>query len=462
MLDIIQNNPFRILGVYADASAAEIKRNETKIRRFLEVGKSVSFPSDELGGGDIPARTTGSVDHALAEISLPQSKIKYACFWYNNGTTREIVNKSIDYYSHNQITDAINTFAQLLSSRVVFDEFVRSIDDTCSLSAEEVKEAYINILMEQLSSDEYRCLLDSKLANETICERINVRLIEVPANHIQSLIEACKKVEKGDNVALVSAAQKLWSDSQQDLKEIAEKIGQESSQYCNLRDSVVKQVLQSCINAVNSAQDNVLDKGGTTYRHVTKTAQQLILEISSIPVSSFLSQRIETNKSVINDLAEHAKERIDSEMVNDEHYCWYCGKLNASSNCKHNITMYKETRREYFPQRRVWFKTLTVGINRCEECKNHHEQLSDGCLKIGLLCLAPNIILLVILLAADATLWFMTLGFLVSILVAWGISASRTKSKCKELGIKAQDDVYDHPVIKYLIRDGWDDSKPTA
>lgn len=54
MIDIIQNNPFRILGVYSDASAAEIKRNETKIRRFLEVGKTATFPTDDLGNYPYP------------------------------------------------------------------------------------------------------------------------------------------------------------------------------------------------------------------------------------------------------------------------------------------------------------------------------------------------------------------------------------------------------------------------
>lgn len=462
MIEIIQNNPFRILGVYADASAAEIKRNETKIRRFLEVGKSVSFPTDELGNLSAPIRSTESVDRALADISLPLSKIMYACFWYNNGTVREVINKSVDFYAHNQITDAINAFVQLLSSRVVFDEFIHSIVDTCSFSADEVKETYVNVLMDQLSPEEQKCLLRSRLATDSLRESINARQIEAPAGRIQSLIDTCKKVEKVDTVAMVDAAQKLWSNSQPDLKAIAELIGQENPQYCVIRDSVVKQVLQSCINAVNTAQDNVLEKGGTTYRYVTKTAQQLTQEISVVPVSSFLSQRIESNLSIIKNLAEHTKDRIENEMISNEHYCWYCGKMKAENRFAYHLMMYKETNRSYFPTRRVWFKKLPVHINRCENCKNIHENLSDGAGKVFWICLSPNVILLICMLATDNSWAWTLVGILFSIITALAINSIRSDKRCQNMGIKEEGDYGGHPLINYLYKDGWQLSEPTA
>lgn len=46
MLSIIENNPFRILGVYSNAEQSEIIRNERKIRAYINVGKPVSMPSD--------------------------------------------------------------------------------------------------------------------------------------------------------------------------------------------------------------------------------------------------------------------------------------------------------------------------------------------------------------------------------------------------------------------------------
>ena len=42
----IYNNPFRILGVYANASIKDIKANEAKAKAFLNVGREVTYPCD--------------------------------------------------------------------------------------------------------------------------------------------------------------------------------------------------------------------------------------------------------------------------------------------------------------------------------------------------------------------------------------------------------------------------------
>ncbi len=462
MIDIIQNNPFRILGVYADASAADIKRNETKIRRFLEVNKQVSFPTDELGNLPAPIRTVEALDNALSEISLPQSKIKFACFWYCNNAVRDIVNKSIDGYANNSISDAINAFAQLLSSRVLFNEFTSSIDDTLNISPDEVSELYVNTLMEQLPEKDYPSILNSKLASDALREKLNSKQIAIPVEQIHSLIDACKKVEKGDNASLIDATKKLWEEARKLLEQISQKIGENSPQFGSIRESVVKQVLQSCITAVNAAQDNILEKGGATYRYVTKSAYQLIQEISSIPVSSFLSQRIETNLDVIKNLAEKAEDRIANETVGDEHYCWYCGKMKAEPRFKYGFTMYKETYRSYFPRRQVQYKKLPVFINRCEDCRNIHENLSDGAWKTTLLCLAPNIILLICLLATDHSWAWTLLGVLFSFVIALAINNVKSSNRCKKMGIREEEDFYEHPLVKYLYKEGWQLSEPSA
>ena len=82
MLNIISNNPFRILGVYSDASKMEILANAGKLKAFAKVNKSLSFPLDNTDAlGDI-IRTESSIDNALSSIQNETEKIKYALFWY--------------------------------------------------------------------------------------------------------------------------------------------------------------------------------------------------------------------------------------------------------------------------------------------------------------------------------------------------------------------------------------------
>ena len=49
MLKGIQNNPFRVLGVYANSPKKDAVANKGKISAFLKVGKEVTFPLDLQG-----------------------------------------------------------------------------------------------------------------------------------------------------------------------------------------------------------------------------------------------------------------------------------------------------------------------------------------------------------------------------------------------------------------------------
>ncbi len=45
-MDIINDNPYRLLGVYANSPTKERVANESKLRAFLKVGKQMALPLD--------------------------------------------------------------------------------------------------------------------------------------------------------------------------------------------------------------------------------------------------------------------------------------------------------------------------------------------------------------------------------------------------------------------------------
>ena len=69
-MKVIQDNPYRLLGVYANSPAKERVANMRRLTAFMKVGKQVSFPLDlpMLGGA---TRT----DETIAEAEL--NNIKY-------------------------------------------------------------------------------------------------------------------------------------------------------------------------------------------------------------------------------------------------------------------------------------------------------------------------------------------------------------------------------------------------
>lgn len=82
-MKILDDNPYRILGVYSNSSTKDRLANFRRMEAFLKVGKPVSCPLD-LPPHLLPlvGRTESVVADADARLSLPKDQIRYAQFWF--------------------------------------------------------------------------------------------------------------------------------------------------------------------------------------------------------------------------------------------------------------------------------------------------------------------------------------------------------------------------------------------
>ncbi|MBP5502358.1 MAG: hypothetical protein J6Y24_06180 [Bacteroidales bacterium] len=85
--EIVLNNPFRVLGVYANSSYREIVATISKATKFMEVGKKVDYPLDLPRVKNLKVKSNFShsledLDNALAMISNSEERLKYAQFWF--------------------------------------------------------------------------------------------------------------------------------------------------------------------------------------------------------------------------------------------------------------------------------------------------------------------------------------------------------------------------------------------
>ncbi len=79
-MEIINNNPYRLLGVYTTSPQKEVVANQGKIKAFLNVGKAVAFPLDLNGILPNVQRTEAGVAAAVSKLALPAEQLKYAQF----------------------------------------------------------------------------------------------------------------------------------------------------------------------------------------------------------------------------------------------------------------------------------------------------------------------------------------------------------------------------------------------
>lgn len=81
-MNILQNNPYRLLGVYSNSPTKERLANHNRMKAFLKVGKPVSFPLDLTQYLGSIERTETSVADAEAALTLPKDQMQYAQFWF--------------------------------------------------------------------------------------------------------------------------------------------------------------------------------------------------------------------------------------------------------------------------------------------------------------------------------------------------------------------------------------------
>lgn len=85
--DIIQSNPYRVLGVFTNDSSATLASNNSRMKAFATIGKSISYPQDmAIVFGSSPERDAAALSSSVAAIASPMERLKHGLFWFMNST----------------------------------------------------------------------------------------------------------------------------------------------------------------------------------------------------------------------------------------------------------------------------------------------------------------------------------------------------------------------------------------
>lgn len=80
-MDIIKQNPYRVLGLLGNSSERELQKQVGAIKRFAEVGKVKEFDLDLGFLGDVP-RAVEDIQSASSKLEQPYNKLHYSLFWF--------------------------------------------------------------------------------------------------------------------------------------------------------------------------------------------------------------------------------------------------------------------------------------------------------------------------------------------------------------------------------------------
>lgn len=277
-MKFIQDNPYRLLGVYANSPIKERLANNNKLKAFLKVGKEATFPLDQIEYLPSLHRTEESIASAEAMLTLPKDQIKYAQFWFIKQSPLDVVafnhlltgemNKAVaiwekkDYTSSLQnrmvcalirlnLEEAINCATILYTSDEHLKEFVTSITgDESNYAIDDLIHTLLDTLCDEYGATQVLSLLKEASWKDYVGQRTIDPLIK----NIEAEIEIAKKSRgKGGSVRL-NAGRKLANATKQDLQTLKHLLSTDDIRYQMIADKLGLEILQCGIDYYNGAE----------------------------------------------------------------------------------------------------------------------------------------------------------------------------------------------------------------
>jgi hypothetical protein len=139
--------------------------------------------------------------------------------------------------------------------------------------------------------------------------------------------------------------------------------------------------------------------------------------------------------------------------------CYFCGSRAPTDGCGHKTTIYKETSREWFPQRRVEFKYIDITLPRCKPCKETHEKSNEF-----MLYFAVTGTVVAALIGAITPGQHFIIGGIIGLGIGLLAGYLQKRSRLQNANVHGTENasLRNHPMLADYMRDGWSFNKPTA
>jgi hypothetical protein len=274
-MKIINNNPYRQLGVYSTSPQKEVVANQGKMKAFLKVGRPVTFPLDLNGLLPNVLRTEQSVADAISKLTLPTEQLRYAQFWFSkctqldeiacgkltNGdidgaveiwkkktTASSLQNLLVCALIRNQLGNAIS-YAQTLYSSYS-NEFVKMVlGDNALATSDNLAHDFLNVICEEFNPNQFLGYITNSEWKEYVGSKSTKPIID----KLSSAIDLCKSSRGKGPTARLNAGTKLMNDTKADLTQLKQFVSASDLQYQMIADKLGLEILQCGIDYYNDS-----------------------------------------------------------------------------------------------------------------------------------------------------------------------------------------------------------------
>lgn len=278
-MNILQNNPYRLLGVYSNSPTKERLANHNRMKAFLKVGKLVSFPLDLPQYLTSINRTETSVVEAEAKLTLPKDQILYAQFWFVKATPldevafKHLLSGEIDKAEEiwqkkecasslqnlivcslmrNKYDFAIMCAEVLYGNTQYLNQFVSKIIGTGgNFDVSNLAFSFLDILCDEIGASK----LLSFITNSSWKEHIGEKAVKPLVDSIQEAINIAQKTKgKGSNARL-NAGETLRRNTRNAILQLKGFLSTKDLQYQIIADKLGLEILQCGIDYYNDSEE---------------------------------------------------------------------------------------------------------------------------------------------------------------------------------------------------------------
>ena len=278
-MNILQNNPYRLLGVYSNSPTKERLANHNRMKAFLKVGKSVSFPLDVPQYLSSINRTEASVADAEAKLTLPKDQILYAQFWFIKTTPLDEVafnhffageiDKAEEIWQKRECLSALQNlivcalirneyyfairYAEVLYGNTQYlNQFISKIIGTGgNFDVSTLAFSFLDILCDEIGASKLLPFITNSSWKEHLGERAAKPLVD----SIQDAINIAQKTKgKGSNARL-NAGEALRKNTRNAILQLKGFLSTEDLQYQMIADKLGLEILQCGIDYFNDSEE---------------------------------------------------------------------------------------------------------------------------------------------------------------------------------------------------------------
>ncbi|EID34648.1 hypothetical protein HMPREF9969_0776 [Prevotella sp. oral taxon 306 str. F0472] len=278
-MNVLKNNPYRLLGVYTNSPTKERLANHNRMKAFLKVGKSVSFSLDLPQYLQPINRTDTLVADADAKLALPKDQMFYALFWFIKATplddiafnhliagerskAEEIWQKKETLSSlQNRIVCALmcDDYKQALSCTETLyanmeyvNQFVSAVIGTGgNVDVTDLPFTFLDALCEEIDVQKILPHIENSIWKKHISGKAINPLIDT----IQNAIAIAKKSRGKGSQARLEAGEVLMKSTKATLQQLMSLLPKTDLQYQMIADKLGLEILQCGIDYYNESDD---------------------------------------------------------------------------------------------------------------------------------------------------------------------------------------------------------------